>query len=88
MKRLSTELKNQILIDIKEKYLTGLVTQKELALKHGTSVGTIGGYALNIIKEMSAQAKIEKEYCNKRDNSEDEVLKYGIPKKDKLKFSI
>ena len=83
--KLSKEIKIQILSDIKEKYLIGLSSLKDLAVQYNVSENTMSKYIGKVLSEMSSEIRIDNEQATKRLNSEEEVAKYGIPEKYKLK---
>ena len=84
MKTISPEIKRQIISDIKEKYLNGYSSQKDLALQYNVSNTTMRVLVDVALKEMSDKIRTEKEHLYKTRNSEDEVAKYGIPQEYKF----
>lgn len=85
MKPLSPETIEFLLVDIQQQYMTGRMTQKELAKKYGTSIAHVRNYISSYLKEMSEKIKNQNEQREKTINSEEEVIKYGIPDHYKLK---
>ena len=86
-KSLSKEICALLQKDIRELYLKGLASQEDIALKYKTSIGTTRKHISITIKEMADECRLNLALEDRRVNSEELVLKYGIPEKDKLKLS-
>ena len=83
-KKITLEMKANIEADIKEKYLKDLESQKDIALRHNVSQTTISNMVWVVLREMENENRVRQELATKRNNSEEEATKYGVPKEYQL----
>lgn len=84
-KKVLSQETESLLSDIKDNYLHGRCSIKDLSLKYSMRVGKISKYIEEVMKNMAEERKYKEEKFNKLYDTEEEIAKYGVPEKYKFK---